>query len=78
MKADMVFVNGRNFLRGEYEYLLHSFKEAFSHSSLSIERAFENVDKYRVLVESGKDDISISNTIAINKIVNNSDDDIQD
>lgn len=56
MKADMVFVNGRNFLRGEYEYLLHSFKEAFSHSSLSIERAFENVDKYRVLVESGKDE----------------------
>ena len=43
MKADMVFVNGRNFLRGEYEYLLHSFKEAFSHSSLSIDELLKTL-----------------------------------
>ena len=41
-KKDYVFVAGKKFSERAYEYLLSRFKEAFSHSSLSIERAFED------------------------------------
>ena len=56
--GDNVFFSGRTLHREEYEYLLNSFKEAFSHSSLSIERAFENADKYMHMLETSKNNLT--------------------
>ena len=53
-----IFFGGGTFQHEEYEYLLNSFKEAFSYSSLSIERAFESVDQYKLLIESEKNNLS--------------------
>lgn len=51
-KNNYVMVGGINFSEQSYEYLLNRFKEAFSHSSLSIEQAFDELEQYTINLES--------------------------
>ena len=54
-KGEYVIIAGKKFSVQEYEFLLTRFKEAFSHSSLSIEKAFEELEKYNILLEKSMD-----------------------
>lgn len=50
-----VIIGGKKFKEKQFKFLLNRFKEAFSHSSLSVERAFEKLKEYDLLLEKGKD-----------------------
>lgn len=53
-KDKQVMIGGKHFDYLVYEYLLSRFKEAFSHSSLTIEKAFLELDELDTIIESGK------------------------
>lgn len=53
-KNEKVIVGGKSFDYDVFEYLLSRFKEAFSHSSLTIESAFRNLDEFDLALEDGK------------------------
>ena len=48
IKDSYVTVGGKKFSVQAYEFLLSRFKEAFSHSSLSVEKAFEELEKFDI------------------------------
>ena len=54
-KNDYVIVAGKKVSTQAYEFLLSRFKEAFSHTSLSVERAFEELEKYNITLETSVD-----------------------
>ena len=47
-----VIIGGKRFSPYVYGFLLNGFKEAFSHSSLTIEQAFSDLDYYKVLLDT--------------------------
>ena len=54
-KTNDVIIGGKKFSPYVYNFLMNGFKEAFSHSSLTIEQAFLELDYYRVLVDASYD-----------------------
>ena len=54
-RGKSVIITGQSFSYELFQYLLNRFKEAFSHSSLTIEEAFRELDEYDLIVESTKD-----------------------
>ena len=54
-KGNHVIVGGRKFSNYVYQYLLSRFKEAFSHSSLSVEQAFQDLERYSLVIETSMD-----------------------
>jgi len=50
-----VVIFGQSFPIDFFEYLMEHFKEAFSHSSLSIEEAFRELDNYNLIIETSQD-----------------------
>lgn len=52
-----IIIGGKKFSPYVYSLLLNGFKEAFSHSSLTIEQAFADLDYYRLVVETSYDKI---------------------
>ena len=57
-KSHDVIIGGKKFSPYVYNFLLNGFKEAFSHSSLTIEQAFSDLDYYQLLVETSFDKAS--------------------
>ena len=55
---DDVVLYGQVFPRKLFDYLMSHFKEAFSHSSLSIEEAFKELDDYKLIIETSKDELA--------------------
>lgn len=51
-KGKDIFVFGQVFPYELFEYLINRFKEAFSHSSLSIEEAFKELDQFDLIINS--------------------------
>lgn len=56
--SKVVVLGGKVFNRDVFEYLLGSFKEGFSHSSLTIEEAFDELDNYDYIINNAKSDES--------------------
>lgn len=56
--SEVVILGGKRFSREVFEYLLSRFKEGFSHSSLTIEEAFEELDNLDFIIDKAKDDDS--------------------
>ena len=54
-KGQSVVVTGQLFSYELFQHLLNRFKEVFSHSSLTIEEAFRELDEFDLIVESSKD-----------------------
>lgn len=54
-KKEFVVVAGKKISLSAYEYLVSSFKEAFSHTSLSVEKAFEELEKCNITLEKSMD-----------------------
>ena len=47
-----VFISGQVFEYDLFQYLLSRFKEAFSHSSLSIEEAFKELNDLNLIINT--------------------------
>lgn len=56
MKKHDVYIGGQRFTYDEYEYLLNSYKEGLSQSSLSIEKAFAEIEEYEYEIDRTKDE----------------------
>lgn len=56
LEEKYVIVGGKKFKREIYEYLLTRFKEGFSHTSLTIEDAFKELDDLDLVIENSKDE----------------------
>jgi len=54
-KKEFVVVAGKKISLSAYEYLVSRFKEAFSHTSLSVEKAFEELEKCNITLEKSMD-----------------------
>ena len=54
-KKDFVVVAGKKFSIQTYDYLMSRFKEAFSHSSLTVEKAFGELENYDIILETSMD-----------------------
>lgn len=50
-----VIIGGIKFKKNIYEYLLNRFKEGFSHTSLTIEQAFKELDDLDLIIDKSKD-----------------------
>ena len=50
-----VIIGGIKFKKNIYEYLLNRFKEGFSHTSLTIEQAFKELDNLDLIIDKSKD-----------------------
>jgi hypothetical protein len=57
-KNDVVVIRGQKFTQQQFTYLLNSFKESFSQASLSIEKAFAELDDLTLRLESNRNDLS--------------------
>ncbi|MBQ3307480.1 MAG: Fic family protein [Bacilli bacterium] len=55
-KGQKVTIFGQEFSYDLYQYLLRNFKEAFSHSSLSIEEAFRELRNYSAVINNSKNE----------------------
>ena len=55
-KGRSVTIFGQEFSYEIFHYLLENFKEAFSHSSLSIEEAFQDLRNYSAIINNSKDE----------------------
>ena len=55
-KEEDVVMAGKRFSYNLFMYLLAHFKEAFCHSSLTIEEAFQDLDEFNLLVNNSLDD----------------------
>lgn len=55
---EQVNIYGQVFTREIYDFLMNSFKESFSHASLSVERAFEEVKNCEITQRRMKDEKS--------------------
>ena len=58
MKKHDVYIGGQRFTYDEYEYLLNSYKEGLSQTSLSIEKAFAEIEEYEYDIERTKDELA--------------------
>ncbi len=56
LEEKYVNIGGKEFKREIYEYLLTRFKEGFSHTSLTIENAFKELDDLDLVIENAKDE----------------------
>ena len=54
-KGNFVIIGGKYFEKEVYDYLLNRFKEGFSHTSLTIEEAFKELDDLDLVIENSKD-----------------------
>lgn len=54
-KKDDVIISGQVFEYDLFQYLLSRFKEAFSHSSLSIEEAFKELEDLNLIINTSMD-----------------------
>ena len=55
-KGKDIIIGGQTFNYNLFEYLLNRFKEAFSHTSLTIEQAFSELDDCDFYLENTKDE----------------------
>lgn len=53
-----VLIFGQVFPKDFFDYLLEHFKEAFSHSSLSIEEAFRALEDFNMIIETSQDNLA--------------------
>ena len=53
---NIVIIAGKKFSKQDYDYLLSRFKEAFSHSSLTVEQAFQELESYNIMIEKNMDE----------------------
>ena len=53
-----IIIAGKRFSPYVYNFLMNGFKEAFSHSSLTIEQAFYDLEYYKLLIETSYDKVS--------------------
>lgn len=58
MKKHDVYIGGQRFTYDEYEYLLNSYKEGLSQTSLSIEKAFAEIEEYEYDIDRTKDELA--------------------
>ncbi|MBR6136866.1 MAG: Fic family protein [Bacilli bacterium] len=58
IREDGVIISGQFFSKDLFKYLLTHFKEAFSHSSLTIEKAFKELDDFDLALTNSMDDKS--------------------
>lgn len=58
MKKHDVYIGGQRFTYDEYEYLLNSYKEGLSQTSLSIEKAFAEIEEYEYDIERTRDELA--------------------
>ena len=55
IKGEDVVVSGQKFSYRFFMYLLSSFKEAFSHTSLTIEEAFQDLENFDMIINTSMD-----------------------
>ena len=58
-KGRDVVIFDQSFSYDLFQYLLENFKEAFSHSSLSVEEAFQELKYYNSIIEESMDELSM-------------------
>lgn len=58
LKQNPMIIVGHSFDSETFLFLLDKFKEAFSHSSLTIEEAFKEFDEYDLIIQTTKNDIA--------------------
>lgn len=55
---DSIVIIGHTFDSDTFQFLFSKFKEAFSHSSLTIEEAFKEFEEYDLIIQTSKNELS--------------------
>lgn len=64
---DEKVILGQIISKDVYDYLLRHFKEAFSHTSLSIEDAFDELSRYTDIIKTTKNEVAYEYSMALDE-----------
>ena len=64
---DDVAILGQSITKEVFDYLLKHFKEAFSHTSLSIEDAFNELNRYTDVIKTSKDFVAYQYSLTLDE-----------